>query len=190
MTKIDEIKKIAWNSFIGTTVGPWSSSVQRGGRAEVILAGLGIGHARCARGCLVSMPHDGVPRCGVCGVRLAVGRVLCECRDFDQRGRICLRGESLLDILSDSFQFSLGGVLVFLGQAGLIGKIWGCDGDFGESRHSLSSLISSMMVCWGSSIFHSFHGTWFWNLFPGGKGGEFFFFFPALREFSRTQRAG
>ena len=71
----------------------------------------------------MSMPHDNVPHCRICNVQLTVKHILCECRDFNQQRHIYLKNKSLLDILSDSFQFSLNRILMFLRQTNLINKI-------------------------------------------------------------------
>ena len=108
---------------IKTTIGPWNSSIQQDRRTEVILTRLRIGHTRYTHGYLMSMPHDNVPHCRICNVQLTVKHILCECRDFNQQRHIYLKNKSLLDILSDSFQFSLNRILMFLRQTNLINKI-------------------------------------------------------------------
>ena len=108
---------------IKTTIGPWNSSIQQDRRTEVILTRLRIGHTRYTHGYLMSMPHDNVPHCRICNVQLTVKHILCECRDFSQQRHIYLKNKSLLDILSDSFQFSLNRILMFLRQTNLINKI-------------------------------------------------------------------
>ena len=108
---------------IKTTIGPWNSSIQRDRRTEVILTRLRIGHTRYTHEYLMSMPHDNVPHCRICNVQLTVKHILCECQDFNQQRRIYLKNKSLLDILSDSFQFPLNRILVFLRQTNLINKI-------------------------------------------------------------------
>ena len=107
---------------IKTTIGPWNSSIQDR-RTEVILTRLRIGHTRYTHEYLMSMPHDNVPHFRICNVQLTVKHILCECRDFNQQRRIYLRNKSLLEILSDSFQFSLNRILMFLRQTNLINKI-------------------------------------------------------------------
>ena len=108
---------------IKTTIGPWNSSIQQDRRTEVILTRLRIGHTRYTHGYLMSMPHDNVPHCRICNVQVTVKHILCECRDFNQQRHIYLKNKSLLDILSDSFQFSLNRILMFLRQTNLINKI-------------------------------------------------------------------
>ena len=108
---------------IKTTIGPWNSSIQQDRRTEVILTRLRIGHTRYTHGYLMSMPHDNVPHSRICNVQLTVKHILCECRDFNQQRHIYLKNKSLLDILSDSFQFSLNRILMFLRQTNLINKI-------------------------------------------------------------------
>ena len=108
---------------IKTTIGPWNSSIQQDRRTEVILTRLRIGHTRYTHEYLMLMPHDNVPHCRICNVQLTVEHILCECRDFNQQRRIYLTNKSLVDILSDSFQFSLNSILMFLRQTNLINKI-------------------------------------------------------------------
>ena len=108
---------------IKATIGPWNTSIQTDRRTEVILTRLRIGHTRHTHEYLMTTPQGNVPHCQTCQVQLTVRHILCDCRNFNQKRSLYLKNKSLPEILSESDQFSLNRILMFLRQTNLINKI-------------------------------------------------------------------
>ena len=89
------------------TINPWLSSCQpKNRREETILTRLRIGHTNLTHGYLMCTPHDPVPVCNTCNVRISVKHILTECQDFAQQRNLLLKRNNLKEILSENEKFS------------------------------------------------------------------------------------
>ena len=108
---------------IKTDVNLWKSSIQSEKHNEVILTRLRIGHTRLTHNYLMSTPHREVPFCNECNTVITVKHFLCDCRNFNYHRNIYLKNTPLSSILSESKEFSLYNILMFLKKTNLINKI-------------------------------------------------------------------
>ena len=109
---------------IKDSVNPWQSSFQaKNRREETILTRLRIGHTNLTHGYLMSTPHDPIPMCNSCNVRISVKHILTECLDFAQQRSVHFKRNNLKEILSENEKFSSFNLCKFLQQTNLYKKI-------------------------------------------------------------------
>ena len=101
----------------------WESSIQNEKYYEIILTRLRIGHTRLTHDYLMCTPHKEIPFCNECNTIITVKHILCECRNFNLQRNLYLKNKSLSSILSESHEFSLHNILMFLRRTNLINKI-------------------------------------------------------------------
>ena len=106
------------------TINPWLSSFQaKSRREETILTRLRIGHTNLTHGYLMCSPHDPVPICNTCNVRISVKHILIDCQEFTQQRLLLLRGSTLKEILSENKSFSSFRLFKFLQLCNIYKKI-------------------------------------------------------------------
>ena len=104
-------------------VNLWNSSIQNEKYIEVILTRLRIGHTRLSHDYLMSTPHKEIPFCNECNTIITVKHILCDCINFNYQRNLYLKNKPLSNILSESHEFSLHNILMFLRKTNLINKI-------------------------------------------------------------------
>ena len=95
----------------------------RNRRDETILTRLRIGHTNFTHGYLMSTPHEPVPICTSCNVRMSVEHFLVESREFARPQHLFLKENSLKEILSENTKFSCFNLFKFLKHCNLFDKI-------------------------------------------------------------------